>query len=295
MSKFTIIIVFILAGIVSSCSSVSKISKQAQDADLAFANGDMETAYNLYTSYIQQQESANVDIAGTVFANAGKAAYAINKFQESEKLLKQAYYKNYADADMYANLIRIYKNIDNLSKEIDALSFFAKNYPNDPRFEEFSNRLLATYIESENWEKAVELYNGFDINRKANKQLMEFDFIALQKLKNTVAADKIATNLLKLDVQNKLALEWMAEKFFFNAENRYQKELELYEKNKTNKQYNLMLKALDIVTADFKKSLKYYEMLYKLYPAKEYAKQIANIYTRFQDKQKADYYKKLAQ
>jgi len=55
-----------------------------------------------------------------------------------------------------------------------------------------------------------------------------------------------------------------------------------------------MLKALEGITVDFKKALTYYEKLYKSHPSKEYAKQMANIYARFQDKKKSDYYRRLS-
>ena len=67
--------------------------------------------------------------------------------------------------------------------------------------------------------------------------------------------------------------------------------MKAYEKNKTRKQYNVLVKELDLVTADFKKALPYLEKLWKQNPGKEYAGYFANIYARFGDEKKAGYYK----
>jgi len=211
-----------------------------------------------------------------VYSQAGKAAFLLKKDTEAEDFLKQAYYKNYADSTMYADMVSIYKKMDNLSKELDALEYFA-------------------YIESENWEKAKTLWPQLNIAIQGNVSILEDYLLVQQKTDDSKGADQTAQLLLKKDKRNQAALKWMAEKYFWEAENRYQKELDAYEKNRTNKQYKQMLTALDVVTAKFKKSLGYYQTLYKYYPSKEYAKYISNIYTRFQDKKNAEYYKKLSQ
>ncbi len=75
------------------------------------------------------------------------------------------------------------------------------------------------------------------------------------------------------------------------AEDRYQSSMAAYDKNKTNKQYKILLADLDRVTADFKKSLKYFEPLWEMEDGKKYASYLANIYGRFDDKKKSQYYK----
>ena len=109
-------------------------------------------------------------------------------------------------------------------------------------------------------------------------------------MKNDSVCDLVATGLLELDDQNFMALEWTAKKYFWQAENRYQAELEAYDNNKTNKQYNQLLRALDMVSADFKKSLGYFKTLYDLDPDPKTAKYLGNIYNRLDDKEKAEFY-----
>ena len=104
----------------------------------------------------------------------------------------------------------------------------------------------------------------------------------------------IATNLLGKDENNLIGLDWLGKKYFWQAEFRYQDELKAYEKNKTNKQYKQLLKALDIVSADFKTSLNYFKKLYAQNPKPATAKYIGNIYNRLDNKKKAGYYYHLA-
>lgn len=294
MSKITVITTLLISLLFAGCSSTSSLSKQTDKAKQAFVTGDYETSFTLYNTFIKEKKSANKEISGDIYSAAAKAAFQVNKINEAEVFFKQAYYKEYADAEMYANMISIYRTIDNLSKEIDALEYFVHNFSADVRCTGFKMRLLETYIESENWDKAVALWSTFNTEMQSDIKVMELYLLGQKNMDNFSVADKLATDILKKDAKSKVALERMAEKYFWNAENRYKKEMEAYEKKKTNKQYAIMLKALDGITANFKKSLNYYEKLYKLYPSKDYAKYMANIYVRFQDKKKSDYYRKLS-
>jgi len=294
MSKITISLSLLISLFIVGCSSTSTLNKQTDKAKQAYINGDFETAFTLYNTFIEQRKSSNKEISGEIYSAAAKSAFELNKLKVAEGLFKQAYYKDYADADMYADMISIYRSIDNLSKEIDALEYFTLHFSDDSRFTDLNMRLFETYIESENWDKAVQKWADFSAETKANVKAMELYLVAQTKLENYKEADKLAIDILKKNAKSEVALERMADKYFQKAENRYQKEMTVYEKNKTIKQYNIMLKALDIVTVDFKKSLKYYEKLYKMYPSKKYAKKMANIYARFQDKKKSDYYRRLS-
>ena len=61
-------------------------------------------------------------------------------------------------------------------------------------------------------------------------------------------------------------------------------------KNKTRKQYRILVKELELSTADFKKSLGLFEKLWKMEPSDKYAGYMANIHTRFGEYDKAKYY-----
>lgn len=294
MSKITSITVLFISFLFLGCSSSSSISKANSKASQAMATGDFETAFLLYNTFIQEKKNANKQLSGELYSSAAKAAFQYGKINEAESFFKQAYYKEYADAEMYANMISIYRQIDNLSKEIDALEYFVQHFSSDPRFKDINIRLFETYVESENWDKAIALWSEFDSETLSDIKTMELYLRANKELGYFDVANKLAKDILKKNVTSNIALDYMAEKYFWIAENRYQKEMDAYEKKKTNKQYAIMLKALDDISMDFKKALGYYRKLYKLYPSKEYAKQMANIYARFQDKKNSDYYRKLS-
>ncbi len=120
--------------------------------------------------------------------------------------------------------------------------------------------------------------------------MLEGYFITNKALENDSVCNILASELLKLDENNLAGLDWEAKKYFWQAENLYKDEMEAYEKNKTNRQYNKLLKSLDVVSADFKTSLGYFKTLYELDPSPKYAKYLGNIYNRLDDKPKADYY-----
>jgi len=117
-------------------------------------------------------------------------------------------------------------------------------------------------------------------------------FLIQQELNDTVVCDSVSLVLLEKNPEHVEALEWIAKKYYWLGENRYQREMEKYNKKKTTRQYNVLLKELDLVTADFKRSLPYFEKLWKIEPGEKYASYFANIYARFNDEKKAKYYQK---
>jgi len=115
-----------------------------------------------------------------------------------------------------------------------------------------------------------------------------------RKLGNNPKAEAIAKELLKADRSNIEALEFLGEYHFNRADELYVSEMNAYENNKTMQQYKKLTDALKRVNANYKTSRDYFEELYKLKPDKKYARYLGNIYTRFENKQKAAYWYKLA-
>jgi hypothetical protein len=74
------------------------------------------------------------------------------------------------------------------------------------------------------------------------------------------------------------------------AEDAYQNEMKDYENNKTNRQYRHLLKALDEINENFRIARDYLERLYEINPTPRHATMLGNIYTRFDNKQRASYY-----
>ena len=114
-------------------------------------------------------------------------------------------------------------------------------------------------------------------------------------MKNDSICEQTAEVILEQNPENEPALTWVAKKYYWQAENRYQTEMTAYDLNKTHSQYAILLEAFKTVTLDFKESLGYFTRLYEQYPNPDYAKYLGNIYVRLNDKQKARYYRSLGQ
>ncbi|MBZ0243688.1 MAG: hypothetical protein K8F24_10770, partial [Bacteroidales bacterium] len=155
-------------------------------------------------------------------------------------------------------------------------------------------RLYQIYFETEQWEKATVLWPP-NTGAAQDESLLNTYFTAQKKLGNDEQLDELSAELLALNPENKAALEWKAIALYNKGEDRYQKELQEYENNKTNRQYKIMLAGLDASTKSFKQSLKIFEKLYGRETDKRYALYMANIYARFGDESNAKRYQKLSQ
>lgn len=291
MTTIKIISTFILIAFLSSCAGTSKITSLNESGNTSIEAGDYASALKIWEDEIISQESKNKLADGSIYTNAGKAALKLNQNEKALKYLETARNNGYKSADMYFYLAQGFRAIDNLSKEITALEQYKTNNPTGIQTKEINSRLFETYVESENWEKANVLWTEMgpeainDIHLKANYILVNAG------LNNTKTSLKLAAEVLKSDSKNIIALDWISHYYYWKAENSYLEEMGAYKKNRTNKQYAQLLKALKVINSDFKKSRDYFEKLYKIKPEKDYAKRLSNVYNRLDNKQKSDYYK----
>ncbi len=208
--------------------------------------------------------------------------------------LKKASNSNYVVESTYFYISQAYLQIDNLSLEMMALVDYLELYPNGKNINDVKTRLFYTYVESDNFEKALELWPEVHSHNKQDVQLLEAYLGVNNGLGKTDTCNDIAQQLLSIDANNLVALNWFGKQYYNKAEDRYRKEMKAYDDHKTNKQYRILLKALDVVTADFKKSLSYFKKIYTLQPTSENANYLSHIYGRLSDKKKEAYYKGLA-
>uniref|UniRef100_UPI00321797D1 hypothetical protein n=1 Tax=uncultured Draconibacterium sp. TaxID=1573823 RepID=UPI00321797D1 len=275
--------IFLLA----SCSGPKIITSSKTDAATFEAAGDFVQATSAWEQYFTQ--TSVEEISGVDFANAAKTAFKANETAKAKSWFDQARYKNYADAAMYETLAKIYKSENNLSKELSALETYVEKYGTSNTG--VNECLFAVYAEIDSNEKALEMWNKMDAESKSTEANLNSYFKVNKTLENSVACDSVSLELLELNPENIAALEWNAKKYYWEGQNRYKREMENYNKKKTTKTYKVLLKELDLVTADFKRALPYLDKLWKLEPGKEYAGYLANIYALFGDKKKTDYYK----
>ncbi len=274
--------------ILASCGGPKVFVSDKQSAEAAVSQGNYAAAVQAWEQYFQKTPVENV--TGSDFASAAKAAYKNGNSDQAVSWFDQARYKNYSDFEMYQILAEIAKKQSNISKELTALEYIKDHFPEQT--DKIETRLFEIYNEIKEPDKALQVWKNMDQTAKGeeNNLLLFFD---LEKSQNdTLVCDSVSKVLLKLNPTQVNALEWNAFRYYWLGENRYEREMEKYNKNKTNKQYRILLKELDLSTADFKKALTYFEKLWKMEPGKKYASYLANIYARFGDKDKAKSYEK---
>lgn len=275
----------------SACSSTRPISEIRGEGNSAYRLGDYENALKTFEAVIITAESKGKVADVKDYAGAGKSAHALCDGSKAQKYLEEAQELKSTDSDVYAALADVYYNIDNLTKEIGILEYYQEKYPTGNKIKLMQTRLFEAYTKSEDWNMALNLWPIVKDNTKYTQVLLESYLKINQGLENKEECDKTAKQLLRVDNKNMIALEWSAERYFWKAENLYQKEMAAYDKKKTNSQYAKLLKALDIITMDFKRSRDYFEKLYEANPRPHYAKYLGNIYARLDDKAKAKYYR----
>jgi len=275
--------------LMAGCSG-GKYVQITKEGETAYLTGNYATALENMEQIITDRERKGKTADAYIYYMAGISAREIPQYDKTLTYLEKAQQLGYYDELMYVGLSEGYLHIDNLSKEITALETYMKKYPEGVYSASMRAMLFKTCEESENHELADELWPLLEDRYKERTNILEVYLIINQSRKNEELSDSLAQLILAIDGNNELALKRFAEKYYYKAENRYQEEMDAYEKKRTNSQYNKLLKAFKIVTSDFKTSLEYFEKLYKLNPGPQYAAFLGNIYTRLDDEKTAKYY-----
>lgn len=289
-----IVLILLSAGMLASCSLMKNVSTGIEAAETAEQAGDYAKALQIWEQMIVSDEQNGTAATSKAYDRAGQAALKTADTLTAEKHFKMAVYHRTASAETWSFLSNYYQKQDNLSLEVMALEGLVKNFPDNPKTMEALPGLFSLYVETTQWEKANELWPKMKSVHEDPIYLSQW--LAVNKaLDNDEKCDQIADLLLKKEPANIAALEWNAIRYYKKGEERYQREMQAYEKNKTRSQYAKLLKQLELSTADFKKSLKFFESLYSQQNLKRHALYMANIYARFGDEKNAAKYQRLAE
>jgi len=290
LSKTSIVIFLFSVLVLAACSPKIDIRQLRQQANSTYAAGEYDSALSIWQQIIAYKTKKSQPLEKFTLLEAGRSAYRAGKNDTALIYLEKLENTGYEDPEMYYLLAQCYREIDNLSKEIMALEDYVDKFPRAERIGEVRLRLFDTYIESENYKLAMDLWP--DINQQAagNYDLIKSYFRLNKELDNSSRLDSLASVILKIEPNDADALEYLGKKYYWKAENLYNEAHEAYYANQTRTQYNKLLKTLDKVTADFKRALEYFKVLYQLSPRPEYANYLGNIYARFDDDEKAKYY-----
>ncbi len=272
--------------IITSCATTQLIEQGKK----AFEQENYSETLQALEQVIESKENSGKNAKGTIYFKAGKSALELEQIDKARIYLESAEPTEYESPELYASLAKVYKIIDNLSKEINALEDYHNKYPQGEKINEISIRLFETYVESENWDLAVDLWPEIKKQAQSDANFLAGYLIVNKNLVNNKTCDKLALQIFELDDENIIALEWYAEKFFQEADNLYITEMKAYKNNRTTSQYKRLLNALDKVYPTFRKSRDYFLKLYQINPKPEYAEFLGDIYTRLGNKQKANYY-----
>lgn len=278
----------IFGGLIVGCGAPKVLVSYKDNAETATLQGDYSLATEEWKQYFNQIPIEEVE--GSIFAKAAKTAFISGDLNLALSWFDQARYKNYADAEMYATFAKIFREKKNISKELDALEYIIENFSENSN--QINDRLFDVYVEIDSKDKALQVWERLAKNSKNDLAKLDSYFFIQQELNDTTVCDSVSLVLLKKNPKHIEALEWVAKKYYWLGENRYQSEMEKYEKNKTNRQYKILLKELDLATADLKKSLINFEKLWEMEPGKEYASYFASIYARFGDEKRSKSYQK---
>jgi hypothetical protein len=274
----------------TSCKVSKQLASLNTQAKLAYESADYQKALDSYQQIITINTNKKKTVDGEVYQNAGLAAWELKQKSISIDYLEKAKQTQAANDKTYSTLAKAYLDADNLSREITNLELYVEKYPQGGEIDEINRQLFIAYVESTNWDRALQLWPSLKPEYQSEARVLNGYLKTNKSLGSTDQLKPIAEKLLKIDTNNIDALEALAVHYFNIAEDRYQLEMQLYEKNKTNKQYRQLLNALDEINANFRTSRDYFERLYKLDPKPRYANFLGNIYTRFDNKKQADYY-----
>lgn len=289
--KFTRFFFFVLLAVgVSSCFPTKQIEQLTETANSAIEAGNTQEGLAAYEEIIQITKEKGKEVDGSVYLNAGLASWELGNIPKAIDYLEKAKAKDRHSPKMYYVLSEAYLKIDNLSLELKNLEYYRENFPEAENINEINYKLFIAYVKSTNWQLAQELWPHVSEEYKEQTETLMAYLTLLNELEKSDEAVDVAKQLLSKDSENIQALEILAKTYYNEAEDSYQKEMRAYEKNRTNRQYRQLLKALDVINEDFKIARVYFERLYKLNPRPRYATYLGNIYTRFDNKQKASYY-----
>ena len=286
MRIYRIVLGFFVLFMVQSCTT----TKLVDEGETAYQEGNYESALTKWEQTIKEIEQKGRMVDSSLYYKTGMAALKLNKKGKARQYFEWANDGGYSSPELYLLLSGMYKDIDNLTLEIEALENYHKKYPDGKKIDSMNVRLFETYMESKQWNKAKGLWPDIDEEAKSELELQKAWFKVNKELENDEQCDKLADQILKKEPDNLAALEWNAFKYFWKADDLYVKEMKAYKKNRTTEQYKKLLEAWDKIWPDFRKSRDYFKKLYDLNPKSKYAKYIGRIYKRMDKEQKAEYW-----
>ncbi|WP_163707362.1 hypothetical protein [Mangrovibacterium lignilyticum] len=282
----------LLVVILSSCSTGKVMVMHQQVAKQMETEGNYAGATESWNKYFDEQTAKGTDIAAENYAQAAKVAVKADQKGLAESWFGLASYGGYSDPEMELELAEIYRGRNETPKELTTLEIFKDKYPTEAGIEKVNGRLFEIYAMMKDVQKAKTIWPNLTEEQRHDKSFLEDYFKIVSKGDDTAATEAIAKDLVKADPTNVKALEWLGETLYLKAENSYQAEMKAYEKKHTHLQYLHLNQELKVINANFQQSADYFNALWEIEQKPSYAGYLTNIYSRFDNKSKADYFRK---
>jgi tetratricopeptide (TPR) repeat protein len=273
----------------NGCKTTLSIADLQRNAEEAYDAGNYTAALLHYESLIKKWNDNHNFEVNPYYDMAGHAAFAVKDYDKAIEYFNHSTHYGFAGADTYLALISHFHEIENFSREMSALNAMVEKFPNEAVEAGAHERLFEMYVETSRWEEAAAQIPF--TSREPDIRLLEQMLLVYNNLANKKEEEIIASKLLSFDSNNTAALEWKAINYFEVGEARYNAETEAYERNKSRSQYARLLKGYEAAGEDYRKARDIFERLYKQNLDKKYAIYLYNIYARFQDEEKAAYYR----
>ncbi len=290
LKKGKILIILLIA--FAGCGTPKVITSYRTIAEQAVAEGNYEAATENWRLFFEKEQMEEDEINPAYYSEAGKMAFRAHQADLAIKWFDQATNLNYSEPGMYLDMAEIYKQKNNLTKELEALKYYRAHYQDQPDIAGVNTRLFGIYASINQREKAIELWPEMSLENKQDENHLNAYFSMQKQLDNESEADSAAQALVAINPKHVEALKWLGTKYYHQAEDRYQREMKAYQKNKTHMQHLKLTQELKKVTAEFQQAAKYFKALWEIDQDPKYATYLVNIYTRFEDSKTADYYRK---
>lgn len=289
MKQLVSIILIIVLGL-AGCKT-AHVTTEAPPAVPSEMPADPLEALAFWKKYIDYKSARQEEILTSEYANAARYAFHAGEPDLAIQWMETALNSGLDNPEAHLLLADSYKIKDNLTREMNRLKHLAENYPEFSSAHGVYGRLFTIYLEVDP-QQAFSMWNLLSGSEKSSEKNLDAYFRHAMKLENKELSDSLSLELLRINPKHVPALEWNAEKYFGIAEAHYQKEMDKYNKNRNHVQYQFLLNALKVITEEFKQSLGYFERLWEIDQNPRYAAFMSNIYARFNNPEKTNYYRK---
>jgi hypothetical protein len=270
-----------------SCGSNKKTAVSIENQIMqAFSENNNEFVMQLYDRYGDEKTKKGENKEAILADMAGQAAF------RTENWLKVHQY--------YSPIVDTTSNVEIIGKL--GISYFRANEEETEHrywlkhldqlkgseyYQTATTRLFDIETKKENYEAALNVWEK--IPEKDNPEL-QYEYVrALEKAGKNNEALKQSAEVLKKYPQHEKTLYWRAMYIFVKAENTYQAEMKIYNKNPNYTSYVYLRRELKPVSAEFREARDIFRQLHELNANnKTYMQYLLNCYIRLEMKSEAE-------